>query len=319
MKGRIKKTIITITVLVLIQFTYVYLVKSEIMNQTNNNNLIIVDKNNYSEYKSIQEAIDNANPGSTIYIKNGEYPEIIYIKKTIQLIGENKDYTLINPISQENKCAIYIGAPNIRIKNLGITNGAPGLYSQGIKISSRNIEIENCKIFNTPVGIAIWTNENMINNSVFYGCKDEGIALLGCSKNPCNKNYISNCLFYDNCDGIELQHSSYNRIENCRFYNNTHIGIDILGSDNNKNIISNCELINNKVKGIYISSLDSNKIIDCYIKENTNDEIKINQYPENNQIVLNEKSEEKTQSMLNISMILQKLLQKFNNLENLKT
>ncbi len=318
MKGRIKKTMITIAIMILIQVTLVFLVQSETINQTNDNSLIIVDKNGNGEYTSIQEAINHAASGSTIYIKNGEYPEIIQVKKTIWLIGEDKDSTLINPISEENKYAIYVGAPNIKIKNMGVTNGAPGLYSQGIKISSKNTEIDNCKIFNTPVGIAIWTNENKIYNSVFYNCKDEGIALLGSSKNPCNNNLISDCIFYDNCDGIELQHSSYNTILNCKFYDNTHTGIDAIASDNNENIISNCQIYNNRVNGIYLSSSDNNKIIDCNIQDNADGDIVMNKYSENNEIIQNEISEEKTQDISKISLMIQNVLQKFNNFKNLK-
>lgn len=317
MKGRIKKTMIIIAVLIILQISFVFLVQSDTINQTKDFSLIVVDKNGNGEYTSIQEAINNANPGSTIYVKNGEYPEIIQIKKTIQLLGEDKYNTLINPISEENKYAIYIGAPNIKIKNIGITNGAPGLYSQGIKISSKNIEINNCKIFNTPVGIAIWTNENKIHNSIFYGCKDEGIALLGSSNNPCNNNIISDCIFYDNCDGIELQYSLYNKILNCKFYNNTHIGIDAIASDNNENVISNCEIINNRVNGIYLSSSNNNKIIDCNIEDNTYGDIIMNKYSENNEIIQNKKSKEKTQDISKTGLIIQKILQKLNNFENL--
>lgn len=317
MKGVIKKTIITIAILMMIEFTYVYIVKSETINQTNDNSLIVVDINGNGEYTSIQEAINYATPGSTVYIKKGEYSEIIQIKKTIQLKGENKDSTIINPISQENKCAIYVGAPNVKIRNICITNGAPGLYSQGIKISSKYTEVNNCKIYNTPVGIAIWTNFNEIYNSIFYGCRDEGIALLGSSKNSCNNNLISNCIFYNNCDGIELQHSSYNKILNCKFYNNSHTGIDIIASNNNGNIISNCDIINNKVSGVYLSSSDNTKIIDCNIKDNEDGDIIMNKHSGNNEVIQNENSEEKTQFISKINLIFQKLLQKLNNFKNL--
>ena len=103
MKGRIKKTIITVAVFIIIQLTYVFLAQSITINQNSKNSFITVDKNGNGEYTSIQEAINYAAPGSTIYVKNGEYPEIIQIKKTIQLIGEDKNNTLINPISEENK------------------------------------------------------------------------------------------------------------------------------------------------------------------------------------------------------------------------
>jgi parallel beta-helix repeat protein len=317
MKGRIRKTMTIASIIILMQTTFVFLVQSETIQQTNDNSLIIVDKNGNGQYISIQEAIDNAASGSTIYIKNGEYPEIIQIKKTIWLIGEDKDSTLINPISEENRYAVYIGAPNIKIKNIGITNGAPGIYSQGIKISSKNTEIDNCKIFNTPVGIAVWTSENKIYNSTFYGCKDEGIALLGSSKNPVNNNIISNCIFYDNCDGIELQYSSYNQIINCKFYNNTHTGINAIVSNNNENIISNCEIFNNRVHGIYLSSSNDNKIIDSTLTNNIDGNIVMNKYSTDNEIIENPKIDENKRYISRFNLVIQNLLEKINNIKNL--
>ena len=63
MKGRIKKTMITIAVLIILQVTFVFLVQSETINQTNDNSFIIVDKNGNGEYTSIQEAINYATAG----------------------------------------------------------------------------------------------------------------------------------------------------------------------------------------------------------------------------------------------------------------
>lgn len=317
MKGRIRRTITTIAIIALIQITLVTIVQSVSITQSDDSSLIIVDKNGSGQYTSIQEAINQAASGSVIYVKNGEYAEIIQIKKTIQLIGEDKDSTLINPISEENRYAVYLGAPQIKIKNIAITNGAPGLYSQAIKISSENTEVDNCKIFNTPVGIAVWTNENQISNSTFYGCKDEGIALLGSSKKPCDNNIISNCIFYDNCDGIELQHSSYNQIINCEFYDNTHTGIDAIASNNNENIISNCEIFNNRVNGIYLSSSSDNKIVNCLIENNVDGDIIMNKYSKNNEIIENEKSDDNDRDITRFSMIIQNVLQRIKNLKNL--
>ena len=60
-------------------------------------NIITVDKNGDGDYTTIQEAINNAKSGSTIYVKNGKYPEILDIRKQIKLIGEDKESTIINP------------------------------------------------------------------------------------------------------------------------------------------------------------------------------------------------------------------------------
>ena len=245
----------------------------------------VVDKSGNADFTSIQQAIDNARPGSTVYVKSGEYKEIIQIKKSLSLVGEDKESTLINPISEKNKYAIYVGASNVFVSGFTVTNEAPGLYSQGIKISSEYTTINNCNIYDTAVGIAIWTKHNTIDSCVLKGCKDEGIALLGSKKNPCNYNTISNCIFYENCDAIELQYSSENTISNCEIYENTHSGIDAIASNNNKNTISNCNIYSNDVHGIYLSSSKENKIIDCEIEDNLDGDVVMNKYSTDNQII----------------------------------
>ncbi len=246
---------------------------------------IIVDKEGNGDYTSIQQAITYAKSGSTIHVKKGEYKEIIEIKKSLSLVGEDKESTLINPISKKNKYAICLGALDISISGFTITNKAPGLYSQGIKITSDYTKISNCNVYDTAVGIAVWTNNNIIKNCVFRGCKDEGIALLGSKKNPCNYNTISNCVFYNNCDAIEMQYSSENTISECEIYENTHSGIDAIASNNNKNTFSNCKIYNNQVHGIYLSSSKNNKIVDCTLKDNTDGDIIMNKYSTDNQIM----------------------------------
>jgi len=145
-------------------------------------------------------------------------------------------------------------------------------------------QIEDCNIYDTPVGIAIWTSDNIINNCNFWGCKDEGIALMGTPYSNCENNKISNCIFHDNCDGIELQYSSDNIITNCEFYDNTHTGIDAITSSNDRNIISNCKIYNNEVNGIYLSSSSDNQIIDCTISDNKDGNIVMTKHSYNNEI-----------------------------------
>ncbi len=246
---------------------------------------IIVDKNGNGDYTTIQEAINNAPEGSTLLIKEGTYCEILNIKKKINLQGEDKNKVIINPISEKNKCVLRLGAPGIKISKLSITNGAPGLYATGIKISASKAEIKDCNIYDTPIGIAIWSSNNIISNCAFWGCDDEGIALLGSKLSKCDNNKITSSIFYSNCDGIELQYSSYNLIKNCEIYDNSHTGIDAIGSSNDKNIISNCKIYNNEVHGIYLSSSSDNKIIDCLISDNKDGDIITNEQSKNNNII----------------------------------
>jgi len=286
MKGKPIRTTLLLTILFLASITVTGNTQAEHITSPNNEKQIItVDKNGEGDYTTIQEAVSNAQEGSTIYIKTGTYNEIINIKKNINLIGEDKDKTIINPISEKNKYAIRVGAPDVKISKLSVINGAPGLYTTGIYISASNTEIEDCNIYDTPIGIAVWTSNNNINNCTFWNCKDEGIALLGSRYSKCDNNRITKCVFYNNCDGIELQYSSNNIISDCKFYQNSHMGIDAIASSNNGNIIQNCEIHNNTVNGIYLSSSSNNKIIDCLISNNGDGNIVITKNSYNNEIV----------------------------------
>lgn len=288
MKRRIKIAAISMIIFIISEITIVTgALAGQIDSIFNNELLIIVDQNGEGDYQTIQEAVNNAQHGSTIYVKNGEYKEVVMIKKQINLVGEDKDSTLINPISEKNKYAICLGAPNIKINSLSIKNGAPGIYSSGIRVISSNIEIYNCNVYDTPVGIVIWSSDNKIDGCYFWGCEDEGIALIGTEYSACNNNIISNCIFRSNCDGIELQYSSSNTISNCDFYDNSHTGIDAIATSNNKNIILNCRIYNNKVHGVYFSSSSENTIKNCLIFNNDNGNIVINKESKNNQLISN--------------------------------
>jgi len=234
---------------------------------------VLIDNVEETTYTSIQEAINNAPSGSILNIHPGTYNEILTINKEITIIGENKDNTIIHATSKQNGYAIKIKKPGVTLKNLGITNDGPGLYTSAIHISATDTTITNCDIYDTPIGIAIWTSDNTISKTIFHGCSDEGIALLGSSASKCDNNLITECDFYNNCDGIELQYASHNIISDCKIYKNTHSGIDAIANSNDYNTIINCDIYDNEVNGIYITSSSHNTIKNCNLNNNNNGEI----------------------------------------------
>jgi len=282
MKG--KKLLVTSIIIILICLPINIFAIAQAETTKEPKSYFIVNATGFGDYKTIQDAINNVPEDSTVYINIGAYSEIINIRTRINLLGEDKDKTIINPISEENKYAICLGAPGVTISNLNITNGAPGIYTTAVQISASETKIFNCNIYDTPIGVAIWTSDNMIENCIFTGCSDEGIALLGSKYSKCDNNKIKNCIFHDNCDGIELQYSSNNIISYCKFYQNSHMGIDAIASSNDGNIISDCEIYDNAVNGIYLASSSNNRIIDCLISNNKDGNIVINKNSYNNEI-----------------------------------
>lgn len=216
----------------------------------------------------IQDAINQATPGSTIQIPPGTYTETLRIDKPLHLKGYQTQ-TFLEPTSAENSYGIWITAQGVRLSDLSITNHATGLYTTAVKISAEHTILQNCTIQNTPIGVAIWSNQNSLTHCQFIGCEDEGIVLLGSITTPCSNNTIASCVFSRNCDGIELQYASYTTITGCRFEHHTHAGIDAIHADNNHNTINDCVFTDNQACGIYLHRSHYNVITDCWFSGDT--------------------------------------------------
>lgn len=171
------------------------------------------------------------------------------------------DRIFIDVVSEKNSYAIKVDTAGDVINDLDVRNSGPGLYATGIKIVASHVTIENCNVFDTPVGIAVWSSNNMISNCTFWNCEDEAILLLG------GNNRIENCVFYNCCDGVELQHSSNNTFINCRFLNNYHAGIDGIHHDNNNNSFFSCVFTNN-IYGVYFQHSKNNEFVNCTFMNN---------------------------------------------------
>ena len=136
---------------------------------------------------------------------------------------------------------------------IGITiiNTGPGIYGSALKITAPYTTISNCIFQDTPIGIAVWSSSNTIENSRFYHCDDEGIVFLGTSLSSCEKNTIISCIFEQNCDGIELQNTNNIIISDCSFQDNTHAGIDAIGVQNSDITVSDCVFSKNQAFDVY--------------------------------------------------------------------
>jgi parallel beta-helix repeat protein len=270
MRGKIHTAMLIITELLFILLIFSLLVSAQhqsvVMTNREENMVIITPID-------IQSKIDQAQPYDTIRLAPGSYDQTIIIRKPLTLSGSHPKKTVIHTTSPQNQAAITVASSYVRIENISITNDGPGLYTSGIRILSNHTTIDHCIIEDTPVGIALWTSLNTISNCLFLNCDDEGIVLLDTSYSPCQYNSIINCTFLYNCDGIELQQSSYNIIYNCTMRFNTHSGIDAIRNNNDYNLISNCVICDNKVHGIYFAGSSNNRIISCCIENNTDGNI----------------------------------------------
>jgi len=225
-------------------------------------NTLYVGGSGPNNYTKIQDAIDNANDGDTVFVYNGTYYENIIINKTINLIGENKNTTIIDG-GLGLVDTVNITENRVGIRGFTITH-SKNLPNAGIKINyANNVTISNCNISNNDhYGILLENSSiNTISNCNISNNDHYGILLENSSINT-----ISNCNISNNFDdGISAWYSSSNKISNCNIYTNDEAGISNWRSSNNT--ISNCNIFKNG-NSIWLGSSSNVTISNCDISNN---------------------------------------------------
>jgi len=201
---------------------------------------ITVDDDGGADYTRIQDAIDNASDGDTVYVYNGTYYENIIVDKSITLTGEDRTTTIIDG----NEITYTVG-----------------LFADGVYLSGFTIQNAGCveEIKRRDVTLYVRSNENTISGNIFI-CEPElitdmdnrGILLYNSSNNLISRNIIEKNYY----NGIKLCNSHYNEIiDNAitgliRGLRGSATAIDI--EDSSNNIIKRNEISKNNI-GISLS------------------------------------------------------------------
>jgi len=191
----------------------------------------------------IQDAINNAKPGDTILVGRGTYYENILINKSVTLIGEERDETIID--GNGNGSVVRVTSHNVKIMNFTIQNGrgpVSDIYSGILLISNvTNVTICNNIIRNNIQGVNIReSNGNLIADNLILNNSVAGINIV---QNSISNSIIGNTLI-NNTAGIRI-YSSYNKLYRNNFINNRDYPLRVFGGVGN--------LFDNGVEGNYWS------------------------------------------------------------------
>jgi len=225
-------------------------------------NIIYVDDDNTEgpwdgtqehPYQHVQEGIDNASNGDTIFVYNGIYYENIIINKTINLIGENWHNTIIDANGSGN--IVEISVDMVNISGFNFQNSGSNKDDNTIEIHSNYNRIflnyieshQNCGIFLTSS-----SHHNVIEGNIIDSSDYSGIYLCNSNSNIILGNNISN-----NTRGINLLNSRNNSIYNNNVYFNNVYGVCFWSSSCQNTLLGNTISSNNN-KGIYFSYSSDN-------------------------------------------------------------
>ena len=155
----------------------------------------------YVKYSSIQEAINNANEGDAIFVSSGTYVENVIVNKTVSLIGEGQETTVIDGGGVSS--VIKIKANNVVVEGFNIRNS--GAWESGVEINGYNYTtIRDNSIIGNQVGILIRNSfyVNVIENTVTHSLYSVALD-SGSSNNNLTGNNIRNSTF-----GIDVETDS---------------------------------------------------------------------------------------------------------------
>jgi nitrous oxidase accessory protein len=216
-------------------------------------------------YSTIQDAIDNASAGDTIFVRSGTYNENISIGKSINLIGQNYQTTKLimkqfytgqpSPFVPPPTYVININANKVTISNFTVEN--PNYGGTGINSNGNENQINDINVTSGEIGISLSGSNQYISNNLIANAMTEiqssgsynqiigntisslsGQILLSGSYNLFSGNQVSDNLW----TLIILENANSNML-----FNNTLNRGDIQLQNSNSNTI-----YNNTLNGGYL-------------------------------------------------------------------
>jgi parallel beta-helix repeat protein len=261
---------------------------------------IVDDDDPAADFSSIQEAINAATLGDTVYVRSGHYYEHVLINKPVNLLGENKTSTVID--GNFTGDVVTVAANNVEISGFTIQNsgkrivigdlpppGGPvyekmcGVYVSGCTGSNISGNI----VSNNFVGLYFESCSNILisENQIVDSYGDCGIIITFSSSVTLSKNKIT----LNNICGAVVRQCSASTVSENQIVENLQSGMVISFSSrfitvSKNNITGNAfhglNLVNayensvfgnnmsSNYYGICLSGSSSNKVYENYIQAN---------------------------------------------------
>jgi parallel beta-helix repeat protein len=179
-------------------------------------------------YTAIQDAINASNPGDTIYVHNGTYSENIFINRSLSVIGEDRNVTIIDGGKVGD--VVNISASFTNFTGFTVMNSGMNLTDKGIEIYSA----DNCGIFDNNLysnyrgGIYLWYSDgNNITDNNISSNQDLGIGI-----HDSNFNVVADNVYWNNSYGVRMTSSEHNVVARNIFLS-VSSGAAVGSSDNN--------------------------------------------------------------------------------------
>jgi parallel beta-helix repeat protein len=194
-------------------------------------------------FSSIQQGIDAVYDGWCVYVQNGMYHEHLMVNKSIHLIGEDSQLTIVDGDGWGH--VMTISSPGVTVTGFTIQRSGIRPFEAGIKTLTlySNATIYNNIFQDNGIGLFLnyaysvdygKTSYNQVYDNIFRQ-NQEGMYV-----HWSDNNEIFGNVFTDNFGcGLEMEASRYDHIHNNLFESNGEIGLYLRAKSENNRIISN--------------------------------------------------------------------------------
>jgi parallel beta-helix repeat protein len=200
-----------------------------------------------NEYATIAEAVVNASPGDTVFVKNGVYYENVLIDKSLLVVGEDSENTVVIGEGDVNEGNVFtLAAANVTVEGFTVKSvdySAAKQYANGVNIRADNCTVRGNNILNTFWGVLcpIQSYTLITENNITDNLK-EGIRFYGGSFNTISRNFIAG----NKASGIAIEGYS-NMISRNTFKNNTRA----IGLGSSYSVVFANDISDHTESGIY--------------------------------------------------------------------
>ena len=196
-------------------------------------------------YTKIQDAIDAATEGDTIFVYDDSSPylENVMVNKSVHLMGEHRETTEINGGGNED--VIVITKDFVTLSDFTLKE--PDWYYDGVILSANNTVLTNLSIVNTGYAFTTRNAHNNIFKDIEISAGRDGMRIVFSDSNvfqrvtftdnyigymaiiQSNRNTISDCTFA--CGSLAISQSNNNTIQRNTFLAST--GLSLFSANDN--------------------------------------------------------------------------------------
>ena len=232
-----------------------------------------------TDFPTIQEAINNATDGDQVFVSNGTYHENVVVNKTINLVGEDRNITMIDAdggsfgvsVVSENVSIVGFTIQNssanivqvFNVKNFNLTGNSLAQGSLGVYLSNaKSGRVVGNSISNVLIGVCLKScNGTLIGSNNVTDNQNSGVLVSDSSNVVVGSNLLSKNVN----QGLFLNYSSGNVVSKNVLVNN---GVGLRLQYSNGNMVTENDATSNGLEGLSLYSSSGNSVSSNIISYN---------------------------------------------------